>query len=177
MRPKTFETVCSFDEAIDTTKIAADDLLDFMRERDISKIAHAFRAGEHPTTFLIREIPHSLFDSYVDDAAGDHERFRRAFRVGVEAVKNVYQDDGTRVEHWQGSDKQAVAGGAMITVMSAEDTARFSLAERLEIGSVAYFHSFLPRRKQHCFQVPLTSLSILRTADYLPAVLNPNAPE
>lgn len=172
MRQEKFKAVCSFDPAIDTKSFTLSVMIDYLKTRDMGLLR--FKPGVQPTVFHIREIPHTLWESYVAAPESDAERYRRAFMVGVEMVENVVQQDGVTVSNWRGSEKHE-SRGAVMQVMADDDLQLFSPAERQEIGAVAYYHSFLPRRIASCFRQPHTLLNILRVADFLPAESSPTS--
>jgi hypothetical protein len=172
MRAERFETVCSFDPGIDTRLLTALTMGQFTEDRDITKIRHAFRSDEPPTIYGIREIPQPLWKSYVMGVSSDELRFERAFQVGVYEVKNLYQKDGVRLEHWKGGATKDVLG-QQLEVISDAELQSFSPADVQEIGAVAYFHSFLHRRIKSCFQQPRTCRQILAGLEFLIAESTP----
>lgn len=163
MRDAQIKTVCSFDPAIDKKATSQDAIVALARKRDMSGLR--FIPGDQPTVFTLREIPHTLWESFVEDAPNEAVKFARAFRAGVVRVENVYQNDGARIASWTGSGTHE-SKGAQLQILTEDDLERFSPAERQEIGAAAYWHSFLPRRIVSGFQLPLTSLSILRLAEF-----------
>ena len=172
MRQDTFVTVCSFDPAIDKEATSVDAIVALARERDMSGVR--FVPGVLPTLFTVREIPHQLWESFVENCSTDEERYRRAFMVGVVKVENVYQKDDVCVSVWTGSGTRKHRETQQ-HILDEDDLECFSPAERQEIGAAAYWHSFLPRRIKSGFQLPRSSLSTLRLADFHGAASNPTA--
>lgn len=176
MRSETFRTVCTFDPGLDTTRVSLDSMIEFFKGRDIAKVEHAFSATEPPTIYTIREIPHQLWESFVACAPTEDERFKRAFMCGVKLVENLYQQDGTRLPTWCGRKTERF-GSSQLDIMSDEDASMFSPAERLEIGSVAFAHSFLPRRIAASYRLPPSLVQTLQGRDFLHAEPSPTDAE
>lgn len=173
IRAASFEAVCSFDPEIDTKKVPIEAMQTYVTTRSeaaLAAIRPAFsRTG--PTIYRVREIPRSAF-SWVDEGATPEEKWRRAFMVGVESVTGIYQSSGSQLQAaWQGSESTPVLGGQTIRTMTPEDLQTyFTPAEWQEIGSVAYTHSFLPRRIASCFRLPPSLLRRLADQDFRPLV-------
>lgn len=164
MRDEKFKTICSNDPEIDTTKIAPEDFVAYLNSRaDLDSIRHTFSAAG-PVLYTIREIPHSQWD-WVDEPQSDSLKYKRAFMVGVECVENVMQSNGTRLPTVAGS-KTIANGTSQVDVMQERDLAYFSPAERLEIGAVAYTHSFLHRKIDNYFRLPLASHRLLAEREF-----------
>jgi hypothetical protein len=165
MRQEKFKTVCSNDPEIDTTKIEASTMGEFLRERSgLDTIRHAF-TPRGPVIFNICEIPQSLWD-WVDEPESEAQKYKRAFMAGVESVENVMQTNGTPLPSVSGT-KTLANGTTQVDIMQERDLQYFSPAERLEIGSVAYTHSFLHRKIVSCFRLPPASLRRLENRDFL----------
>lgn len=175
MRSERIETICSLDPELDTSRIDPQVMGEYLRSREsLDPIRHAFSANG-PTLYTIREIPHQLWESFVERGDTDEEKYRRAFMVGLVSVKNLYQADGTRIASWAGSRSTAIESG-QIEVLTDSDLKLFSPAERMEIGSVAYQHSFLARRIGSCFQLPPSVLKRLGDRDFRSAGSSPTSP-
>ena len=175
MRSERIETIWSLDPELATSKIDVAVFGEFLRSREsLDTIRHAF-SPNGPTLYTIREIPHQLWESFVERADTDEEKYRRAFMMGLVSVKNLYQADGSRLLTWTGSRSMAVDSG-QIEVLSEADLKLFSPAERVEIGSVIYQHSFLARRITSCFLLPRSCLARLERRVFLSAESNPISP-
>ncbi len=175
MRLETITTVCSFDPEIDKSKISLEDFTDYLNKRDdIGRIRHAFKPSG-PTEFTIREIPHELWEAFVERGDTDAEKYRRAFMCGVSSVRNLYQTNGTRLAEWSGSDTQTIAG-KQYEMLAPADLALFPPTERQEIGMVAYAHSGFHRRIDDCFQLPPMSHRRLAVQASLHAEPSPTLP-
>lgn len=150
MREQVIKAVCVATEAtdygcLDTEAMGTKELLDYWNTREFKVLK--FKPGSHPLVFHVTEVPNDYWANYVMAADTDTERAERAFRCSVVRVENMPQDDGVRVGDWtppniNGKHKP----------MSESDAVKFSPAERLEIGGVAFTHSFLPRRIDACFR-------------------------
>lgn len=174
MRAEKFDTICSSDPEIDTTKIDDSVFADYLRDRaSLDTIRHAFTPAG-PTIYTIREIPHSLWD-WVDEPDSDALKYKRAFMAGVACATNVMQSNGTRLGS-VGGTKAIRSGTSQVDMMQESDLVYFSPAERLEIGSVAYTHSFLHRKIGSCFRLPPRSLRALAEREFRSADVSRTSP-
>lgn len=157
MRAERFRVVSSMDEAYD---LDFNDRLVYAGTRDFESIQGRKLPGARPTIFHVREVPHGLWEEYVDAPDAYPEKYRRAFICGVERVENLVMADGVSLGTWAPNTKNTRSGAI---IMGDEDLKLFAPAERAEIGSVIYTHSFLPRRMRatyllpHSLQEPLLS--------------------
>lgn len=167
MRAERFKVVSVLDEALDASHT---ERLRYAGTRDYDVIAHKMKPGGHPTIFHVREVPHGLWDEWVDAADSYSEKYKRAFMCGVELVENLSQRDGVALSRWAPATRNERSNSV---IMSDDDLRLFSPSERQEIGSVVYLHSFLPLRTTAVFllpsslQEPLVSL-VVRLADVSP---------
>ena len=164
MRQEKIKAVVTFDPAIDTERMSVDQMLQYTKTRDFKLISPFLKPNE-ATIYNIREIPRSLF-TQVLQYADEGPRVREAFRLGVESVDNLYQEDGVRLPSFKGQGKESTRDGN-ITVISEEELDRFAPAEVQEIGLVAFWHSFLPRRIAASYLLPRLSLDILTRQGFL----------
>jgi len=146
MRTPRFKVVCSFDPALDYESMTVSEMTDYLRNRDFSTIEPHLKSGERPTIYHVKQVPHTLWQSYVM-AGTEGERPMRAFRCGVERVENLHQEDGPSVT-W------AARHNGRPHVMTDEELEKFAPSEAEEIGEVIYTHSFLPLRIVDCFRLP-----------------------
>lgn len=146
MRPERFQVVSVLDEDLDMTY---QERLAYAGERDYSKVK--LKPGRKAVVYHVREVPHQLWESFVDAGDSQSEKYRRAFMVGVERVDHLPIDDGSLRERWVPNTKNARTDQI---VMSDDDLQLFSPAERQEIGSVVYNHSFLPKRIAATYLLP-----------------------
>lgn len=169
MRPERFPIISVIDDAIDTTAMTVDTMIKYHETRDISLLP--IKAGARATIYHVRAVPHSLWQSYVM-AGGDHNeiRYRRAFICGIEKVENLLGSDSVGV-NWAPTNRISET----TTIMTEEEcNDRFSPYEVLEIGSVIFKHSFLPRRMQLTYLLPSSCVEVLaqrrfRSADASPS--------
>lgn len=151
MRQERFKVISVDDEAIDTESMPFDVMADYSKTRDIKLLMPYIRPGMQPVVFHVKAVPHAMWESFVM-SGGQHEdvRFRRAFICGVELVENIPSEDGRlltlKPEH--------NVPGVGATWTEDEINKRFAPSEVLEIGSVVFHHSFLPRRKSLIWELP-----------------------
>ena len=163
MRDERFKAVSVLDPALDMT---VQETVQYYGSRDFSLVR--VLPGEKAMVFHCREVPHALWESYVAAADNVRERNKRAFQAGVEKVENLAQNDGTTIPSW--APTLRLERFKDVVIMSDEEAALFSPAEREEIGSVIYTNSFLPRRIKCSFQLPPSCLELLGTRTFRPAV-------
>lgn len=166
MRAEHFKVVSVLDDAFDLT---LSERLDYAGTRDLDAYKHKFKPGSKPVFFHVREVPHALWESFVDAADTYPEKYRRAFMCGVEKVDNLPMADGVTLATWAPSTKNERSGSV---ILSDEDMALFAPCERAEIGSVIYNHSFLARRMQIVYLLPLSLQEPLVSLDARRAVQN-----
>jgi hypothetical protein len=83
-------------------------------------------------------------------------------------VSGLRGDDGISVSEWKPT--RPVQGMQGTYIMSDDEcNERFSPSEVLEIGSVVYKHSFLPRRTKLTWQLPPSLFEALASLKFLPA--------
>ena len=152
------------DEALD---FEFSERLDYAGTRDLEVYKHKIKPGAKPVYFHVREVPHSLWEEYVDAADSYPEKHKRAFMCGLERVENLPMGDGVQLGTWVPSTKHARSGQV---ILSVEDLKLFAPAYRTEIGSVIYAHSFLPRAMQITYLLPLSLQEPLVTQDARRAV-------
>lgn len=168
-RSEKFKTISIHDDALDTSLLTFDDMMKFNRERDFALVEGKWAQGKTPSIFHVREVPHGLFESYVDAIDSEPEKFKRAFQCGVERVSNLMQDDGVSV-NWEPNTKV----GAHVIMSDKEANERFRPSQRQEIGRVIYMHSFLPRTTPLSLPLPSLSVGPLAQKTYLRADASPS---
>lgn len=151
MRPATFKAICLIDPNFDTEKLTADAMIEHIKSRDFAIVDGKWVDGKRPTIFHVQEVPHHLWESYVEQGVNEAEKCSNAFRAGVFLVENLVGDDDVALTKWE---PQSKSKHGVRVPMTAEESARFSPADRLEIGAVVYQHSFLARRIAVTFQLP-----------------------
>lgn len=154
MRSERFKVVSVLDPALDLTVAEA---VKYHHERNFDTLR--FLPGEKPTVFHVREVPHGLWESFVGACNTERERFYRAFAAGVERVENLVQTDGVALPTWAPS--QRLPRLKDVVIMSDEECHLFSPAEREEIGSVVYQHSFLHRKIAVDYRLPASLEELL----------------
>jgi hypothetical protein len=169
MRQEKFAVVSVLDPAIETERMPAKEMAEYVTTREIGKLQAYLKPGALPTIYHVRSVPHTLWEAFVMAADGQSERYRRCFQAGVTKVENIYQDDGPRLDSWQ----PAKAGD----LMPDEMCVRFSPAEREEIGSVIWSHSFLARRIAANFRLPPSSHAALIERTFRRVDASPSLPE
>jgi len=176
MRPEKLEVICSFDPAIDTEAMTQEEMLEYLKTRDRKRLK--LKPEPVATVFHVQEAPNSLWEPYVMKGDTEDERAKRAFQVCVSKVTHVYQDDGTHLPDLTPTGRM----GDHTVWTDKEVNARFSPAERLEVGTVAWQHSFLPRRVTTGpgLRLPLSLLDLLihqtfRSADASQSDAAPNS--
>mgnify|MGYP003328861157 CR=1 FL=1 len=168
-----FETVTIWDKAID---VAKSDLAAFIDSRDMSKLK--FRDNQHPTTYVLRDIPNALAVRHLfSDNAVDMRRML-AFQMSVIAIKNVTLRDGRTLHEWRpravAESDTGVSPSAAFLVSTEEVNELFHLANVLDVGEVAHARSFLPPEIGAGFLLPPTSRQIVAASQQLFAELVAN---
>lgn len=125
-----FEAVCSFDPAIDAKRCPPERLGEYIRTRDMDVLAGAFRTGEHPMVFRIRNATR-FHEQYISSATSDEQSNERAFACLVVSCKSLWTRDKRRV------DKDFTSGSAPDAVMSDDELVEVPWLVRQEIGLVA----------------------------------------
>lgn len=170
MRLEVIQTVCTVTEAaehgcIDVSALEPGTLAKYIQTRDLSLLK--FRSDKPKIVFHVSEIANDHWP-WVVGGASDEEKMERAFRAAVTKVENCIQLDDVRVGDWT-----PTFDGRNRKIMSDEDAYKFSPAERLEIGGVAWAHSFFPRRINGCFRLLPMLVAALERTIYLPADASP----
>lgn len=163
MREERIKIVSVLDPAIDTEAMLPEEMADYVESRDIRNLK--LKAGAKPTIFHIREVKHTLWESYVMQSDSDAERLKRCFQVGVRRVENIYQQDGVILPSVDVEGDQ----------MPVEMMVRFEPMFRLEIGQVVFDHSFFPRRIVNFFRLPSLLREPLTLRGYRSAESSPSA--
>jgi hypothetical protein len=150
MRDQQFKVICVLDEALDTSALTVDEVVEYIRDRDFKIVDGKWVPGEKPTIFHVSEVPHGLWESYImAGTSNDYERWYKAFIAGVRKVESLVGEDGVAVTSWEPAVKRGKH-----TMMTDEEAARFPPSQREEIGRVIYQHSFLPRKMRLCLPLP-----------------------
>ena len=169
MRQERFSVVSVLDPAIDTERMTASAMREYLESRDMRKLEPFLKPGSKPTRYHVREVPHELWETFVMGGGSESERYRRAFMCGVERIDELYQNDGTTIANWTPSTDA-------LGVMRPEAVVRVSAQEREEIGAVVWYHSFLARRIEGCFRLPPSSRDLLIERPFRHAAASPNSP-
>ena len=154
---ESIHVISVIDPAFDSERAGPERLFEYLQKRDFDIVKGFSRPGQMMTVYHLRRIPRNLFLHHVMSGATEHLRFVEAFRCSVVHVDNLYTDDGARVS-WEPTGQLGD-----LTVVSVAEMERFDPATILEVGSVAWYDSFLPRRIERRFAVPPTLASLLRT--------------
>lgn len=169
MRAEKLTVISAFDPAINVEAITAAQMGVYLKSRDMALITPYLRPGSTPTKFHLREIDHALWGRYILAADGADEQALRAFQCSVWRIENLYQQDGTFLPIWDAPDNKGQP-------MPEEMMQRVSPAECLEIGRVAWSHSFFHRRIECSFVPPHSFLTLLGARGFRPADASPSLP-
>ena len=169
MRAEKLTVISAFDPAIDASAMTAAQMGAYLKTRDMALIAPHLRPGALPTKFHLREIDHALWGRYILAADTSDEQALRAFQCSVWRIENLYQQDGTFLPMWDAPDNKGQP-------MPDEMMQRVSPAECLEIGRVAWSHSFFHRRIECSFVPPHSFLTLLGGLGFRPADASPSLP-
>lgn len=141
------QVVSVLDPAIDVKAMGYEKLNRYLETRDLELIRPFFKQGESPMVFHLREAPQSLWESFVEDGKNEQDRYKRALMCCLVNVENMHQRDGTRIEagSFARPDRQLIEDATI---------GLFAPQYRLEIGRVAYEHSFFDLRMPAPFLLP-----------------------
>lgn len=159
MRDERFVVVSTLDPAIETERMSAAQMGEYVRTRNIRLIEPFVKHGERVTKYHVREVPNELWGGYVRSAASTEEQWARCFQAGVERVENLWQGDGTFLPSFEGARE--------LRPIPDEHMRRFRPYEIEEIGKVVWLHSFLARRIECTFALPHSCLAILTERAFL----------
>lgn len=135
---KPFETVLSFDPAIDIEK---SNQKEFLRTRDMSHLQ--FKSGMTPTKFVLRDVPRSIFINFMLKQTLEAQ-FISAFQYGIVRIENLkscflsdgYEVEGNGLTIWEPTEVVTI-GDTKLKYLSDEDAQNlFDIPTMLEIGSV-----------------------------------------
>lgn len=147
-RAERFRVVSVLDEALD---VPGKELEQYASTRDFALIENKYVPGHKPVIFHVREVPNELWETFVEGGTSEAERFKRAFMAGLEKVENLPDAVTGQPKTWAPSNK---VKSLNVTLLHDDDLQLFAPSERLEIGSVIYRHSFLPRRTAVEYPLP-----------------------
>lgn len=151
------ETVSVLDSSIDVSATGRLPLLEFAKSRDMRTLK--FRAGQHPTVYVLREIPLSRYLDFVASGINDDDKRRRAFMSAVVEVRNLkIRGRSESVPVWKPSGVVPGDEGSL-SVMAESDLEAFYPATIFEIGEVANTRSFLPPSSVPWFTLPPSLVS------------------
>lgn len=147
--------VCTTDSALDINAMGGVDGMDrYTLDRDPERVQEL--SGMKATWFTTRRLTDGEMD-WVDQGTSDMERFRRAFKLGCETAEHVALEDGEVADKLvKTGGYQHLPNGGRVECWGEDELARFSRAERYEIGAVVYTRSFLGRKSVITFP-PLPS--------------------
>ena len=172
MREETIKVVSVLDPAIDTETMTTAEIVEYAKTRaDYRRLR--YKPNQKPTVFHLREIRHQLMESWVlEDAGNEAQVARRCFQAAVFKVENLYQRDGHCLDVWEPKNPD----NTRANTIPDESLERFSLSERIEIGQVAWDHSFLPPRIAPSYRLPPMSANSLARREFLPAGASQSLP-
>lgn len=166
---KPFVVVSVLDPAIDTASMTVDEMVRYRDTRDIKLLK--WLAGVQPTRYHLREIRHSVWESYVMAADTEAERHRRAFLCAVVKVENLRQRDGSIL-----AGDYTHANVPRAAALPEDEAERFPPFIRAEIGLVAFTRGFLAWGIEPTFQLPGLLVPYLAARAYLRADATPASP-
>lgn len=163
---KPFVVVSVLDPAIDTEQMTTAEMVEYARDRDIKRLK--FKPGRQPTRYHLREIRHSVWETYVTATDDESVRYRRAFLCAVLKVENLLQRDGGILPEYQHA---SVPREPALPESEAE---RYQPRVREEIGMVAFTRSFLGWGTEPVYRVPHTLVPYLEARTYRRAGATPD---
>lgn len=141
--------VSGVDSALDVAAMKANGTLQEWLETRNPKIELEV-PGQTLTRFYLKPIPRSVFSSYVRRGSDPQDRYERAFACSV-----------ARIEHYPGAvgslvpaGKVDAAGGAKVDMWTPADLERVADSFVQDIGTVAWWRSFLAHVTEPLFPVP-----------------------
>ena len=148
MRAERFRVVSVLDEALD---VPGKELEQYASKRDFALVENKYVPGQKPVIFHVREVPNELWEAFVEGGTNEADRYKRAFMAGLEKVENLPDLATGESKTWAPSNK---VKSLSVTLLHDDDLQLFAPSERIEIGSVIYRHSFLPRRTEAEYPLP-----------------------
>ena len=146
------------DTAIDVVAMGSD-LREYVRDRDYSRIKLV--PGKTPTVFHVRRIDANTF-SWVQQGASEYERFRRAFKVGIEQIDDIHTVTRGPIRMFQPSGTETSSTGMHVKTFTDEDMCEIAPIFVEEIGSVCWWRSFLPPGSEASYPPPPSLLAVLQ---------------
>lgn len=169
---QNLKAVCMFDPGC--AGVPAETMMEYVRTRKIELVKPYFTAANPPTVYLYRRLSRSIMDRYVDVQSGDESKAVAAFQYGVTGAEQLREQDGNRRE-WKPTGKTATPEGEIPTLTDKEmESDLFSRAEQVEIGTVIYNASFLPRWIERGYLVPPSSVSLWARLEHPSADASPS---
>ncbi len=165
---KPFIVYSVLDPAIDTEQMPVGDMAKYADTRDASLLK--WKAGVPKTAYHLREIRHSVWESFVMAAESASERYRNAFLCAVLKVEHMLQRDGSVLSVYQHANVPRDAA------MPSDEAERFPPYVRAEIGMVAFTRSFLGWGIAPAFPLPHLLVPYLEARTFLRADATPASP-
>ena len=149
------------DPAVDLQAMGKQDMYDYSKHRDPALVKAV--SGTQPTKFICRDIPTSLFQSYVQNGLSEGEQYRRAFQCGVIAIEHLVQrTDGERRPRIEPSGRMR-GPTADVPTWKDEELELIAPVYQQEIGSVLFTRSALPFGSEPTYLLPQLCLSVCLT--------------
>lgn len=128
----------------------------YARTRDTALVKEV--PGRQLMWFTCRRLTEDEME-WVDLAASENARYKRAFQLGVSLVENARLTDGRTIGRYtQSGGKQYLSGGGVVDPCWGEDELELiSRALKVDIGAVVYWRSFLAHESEPYCQVPQLS--------------------
>jgi hypothetical protein len=167
---QSYKVVCIYDPAIDHKKISADVMRDYATNREYKTIEPYIRLGQKPVIYHLKRISRSIFLREIMPISNENERAIMAFKHALQLVENMENDQGVRLDYKPEGVLQTVDGER--TVVSDAELERFAPCDVIEIGNVAWYHSFLRPGIRGSYRVPPTSLALLASLETQSVVAN-----
>lgn len=154
---KNMRAVCHFDQALD---LSPDERVKYAHERPDASTLKVI-PGQTPTVFHVRPISRSMM-KFCDRAGDDTDKAWRAFISGVERVTNVVRADGTFAAS---VEPTGVVPGSDVRIWKDDELEMFDYCAIIEIGAVAFAHSFFPRSIERRYPLLPSSPLVLAALD------------
>jgi hypothetical protein len=152
---KSIKAVCIYDKAIDHSRVSQETILEYIHTRDLAIIEPYINQRERPVYYHVKRIPRSVMLQKIMPMGTENERAIKCFQYCIEQVENMPNDAGGTLT-WKPTEKRDDIG-----FVSEEELDRFDLCDVLEIGTMAWYLSFLRRANGDELAAPPTSLDIL----------------
>lgn len=153
---KLFKTVSINDDAVDHREMSGPAIVDWARERDLSKLK--LKTGARPTTFYLRTLGGLRAHNLIGEAVSEKDAYVRAFRACLVRVDNHEGHPS-----WEPVRIRDAGVDTLGYTLSDAELDSFHIATIYEIGAVAHGLCFFPKATGKRFALPLLSGQIWDT--------------